>query len=415
MRVGGCSRNCVLTRGSAPRPRTLHPIPPLSTLPGRDRRVYDQRPETPSFRPHGRCTPKDMAAAKGPPMRLLLRLQQTLSSWMPTPNEREDSIRRNRSLLTLWKHCANEHNWESWSTLAQEWGDRFHSWALSHAETINLDSPLCFSALTGGWEDFLTNTCRISAAWGMNAFSSPTPTVLPPTPLPLESALSHRIFFRTDDITSPNFDRMNSLLTNECFFICVHNRLRSPDWSGWLQRCEDFDRGFCFLSANRLKTRTYCSSDRGTEQWSWAPGVWEFWLIRGGVRPLCTGINTRLFDGAISSFINHDRRWDHDAQCKPLSDFIPAEDGQTSVREDRQVDAPQNPRESRWLKLREFWATWDSESELRKRCFETSPIDWQGIVASCKRMAVCLLTCPDSRLRRPDCTIGKTPSRSGRE
>ena len=26
MRVGGCSRNCVLTRGSAPRPRTLHPI-----------------------------------------------------------------------------------------------------------------------------------------------------------------------------------------------------------------------------------------------------------------------------------------------------------------------------------------------------------------------------------------------------
>ena len=26
LRVGGCSRNCVLTRGSAPHPRTLHPI-----------------------------------------------------------------------------------------------------------------------------------------------------------------------------------------------------------------------------------------------------------------------------------------------------------------------------------------------------------------------------------------------------
>ena len=25
LRVGGCSRNCVLTRGSAPRPRALHP------------------------------------------------------------------------------------------------------------------------------------------------------------------------------------------------------------------------------------------------------------------------------------------------------------------------------------------------------------------------------------------------------
>ena len=26
LRLGGCSKNCVLTRGSAPRPRTLHPI-----------------------------------------------------------------------------------------------------------------------------------------------------------------------------------------------------------------------------------------------------------------------------------------------------------------------------------------------------------------------------------------------------
>ena len=225
---------------SLPPPKPV--LPPLSTLPGCDRVVYDQRPEAPSFRPHGRSTPKGMAETRGPSTRprvLLSRLQQTLSSWKATPNEREDSIRRNRSLLRLWKHSDNEQNWKSWSTLPQEWGDTFHSWALSHAETIHLDSPLSFSALTSGWEDFLTNTCRISAAWGMNAFSSPTPTVLPPTPLPLESALSHRFFFRTDDITSPNFNRLNSLSTKQCFFICLHNRLRSPDWSGWLQGCED--------------------------------------------------------------------------------------------------------------------------------------------------------------------------------
>ena len=33
LRVGGCSRNCVLTRGSAPRPRTLHPMGPNVTPP----------------------------------------------------------------------------------------------------------------------------------------------------------------------------------------------------------------------------------------------------------------------------------------------------------------------------------------------------------------------------------------------
>ena len=27
------------------------------------------------------------------------------------------------------------------------------------------------------------------------------------------------------------------------------------------------------------------------------------------------------------------------------------------------------------------WATWDSESELRKRCFEANPINLQGAVA----------------------------------
>ena len=193
---------------------------------------------------------------------------------------------------------------------------------------------------------------------------------------------------------------MNTLLTKECFFICLHNRLRSPDWSGWLQKCEDFDRGFCFFSANRLKTRTYCSNNRGKEQWSWTPGVWEFWLIRGGTRPLSTGINTQFFDDAVSSFINHVGQWDHDAQCTPLSDFDPAEADSASVPMAPAAESPTNPRESRWRKLREFSATWDSESELRKRCFEANPIDWQGIVASCKRMAVCLITCPDSRLRR---------------
>ena len=134
------------------------------------------------------------------------------------------------------------------------------------------------------------------------------------------------------------------------------------------------------------------------------------------MRPLGTGINTRIFDEAISSFINHVRRWDHNAQCTPLSDFSTAEGDPASVLEDRQTDVPQNPKESRWLKLRDFWATWDSESELRKRCFETSPIDWQGIVASCTMQTHGSLPSRVPGLTAmEDCTIGKTPSRSGPE
>ena len=64
------------------------------------------------------------------------------------------------------------------------------------------------------------------------------------------------------------------------------------------------ERGFCFASANRLKVRTYCSHDNGKEQWSWVAGVWDFWLVRGGKQALPVGLDHRLFDESLASFIN---------------------------------------------------------------------------------------------------------------
>ena len=124
-------------------------------------------------------------------------------------------------------------------------------------------------------------------------------------------------------IRNPDFGARKALLARDTFFVFLHNRPLSPDWSGWLQHCEDIDRGMCFMSSDRIKVRTCCSSTMGKEQWAWEPGVWEFWLVRGGNLPLTDGLDSRQLDESISSFINHVRRWDKQAHCSPLSDPSP--------------------------------------------------------------------------------------------
>ena len=101
------------------------------------------------------------------------RMLGALGEWFQAGSGHEDLVRRNRSLLKLWKKCAVECAWDSWSTLPQDWKERFLSWGNRHISDINHTNLLCFSALTGGWEDFISNTCCVTAAWGLNAFSAP--------------------------------------------------------------------------------------------------------------------------------------------------------------------------------------------------------------------------------------------------
>ena len=153
------------------------------------------------------------------------RMLGVLGKWFLASNGHEDLVRRNRSLLKLWKKCAVECNWDSWLTLRQDWKEQFLYWGNKHISDINHTNHLCFSALTRGWEDFTSNTCCVIATWGLNAFSAlATMVLLAPTPLSKVSAISHRIFFRTDEIAQPEFCRMNELLLSECFFLCTHNR-----------------------------------------------------------------------------------------------------------------------------------------------------------------------------------------------
>ena len=100
------------------------------------------------------------------------------------------------------------------------------------------------------------------------------------------------------------------------------------------------------------------------------------------------GLDPSLFDESVTSFIKHVKKWDPDATSTPLSEFA------------RSGTSDGASRESRWKELREFGGKWDVECEIRKRCFSASPIDWQGILVSCRRMAVCLRSCPDTRLKR---------------
>ena len=118
-----------------------------------------------------------------------------------------DFIRRNRTLLRAWKHCAALFNWTSWESLSPAWENTLLSWSTEHAQScINPEDPLAFAAMTGGFEDFLCNTCDISAAWGLNALNLPSTSLWPATVnLPLPFTKKHRIYFRTRAIPEPHF------------------------------------------------------------------------------------------------------------------------------------------------------------------------------------------------------------------
>ena len=131
---------------------------------------------------------------------LLQSAERMLADWGQKGVNYEENVRRNRSLLKLWKQCAVEQGWMSWSTLPPNWQLKFLGRGASHIAAIDDTHRLCMSALTGGLEDFPMSTCKITALWGMNAFSAPTMTILPPSPLTSGSATSHRIFCRTFDI-----------------------------------------------------------------------------------------------------------------------------------------------------------------------------------------------------------------------
>ena len=199
----------------------------------------------------------------------------------------------------------------------------------------------------------------------------------------------HRIFFRIGAIPDPDFQHLTSLLlSRDTFFVILHNKDDSREWSSWLQGCEDSDNAFCFATADRVKTRIYAASSTGREQWTWSHGTWQYWLVRGQAQCFTEGLDCKAFDQAVHTMTAHTQRWDRAAQHFSMaSRFASPEDGQ-------------HDRQTHWTRLRDFWINWDKEALLRKHLFEQHPTDWHGIARSCTRMASLLAQCPDTRLRR---------------
>ena len=185
-----------------PPPPTHPPHPEIPSEPAADSHKFSGQQASSRLKRHAcpmlhrkRCVPAPTECR-----RLFIGSLQLLAL---TPSTcKPDVIRRNRTLLRAWKHCAALFTWTSWESLPPSWENTLLSWSTEHAQScINPEDPLAFAAMTGGFEDFLCNTCGISAAWGLNALNSPSTSLWPATVnLPLPFTQRHRIFFRTGAI-----------------------------------------------------------------------------------------------------------------------------------------------------------------------------------------------------------------------
>ena len=60
------------------------------------------------------------------------RMPGALGEWFLAGSGHGDPVRRNSSLLNMLRKCAGECAWDSWSTLPQDWKERFLSWGNRH-------------------------------------------------------------------------------------------------------------------------------------------------------------------------------------------------------------------------------------------------------------------------------------------
>ena len=282
-----------------------------------------------------------------------------------------------------------------WSEILQTDVVQFCAHSMSLIQIMRSEVNLR-SRLTGGAEDFLRVTLGVKwmlfgTPWssGMPMYASNFSECLFFNGV-VDSALamshSAQNFFLRSDMAPFDFtSHIESRLTDETFRICIlHNRLNNRGWSGFLERCVVTGRAVQFGAQSKLKVRTFDATDTEQELWNWHHGVWEWWLLDGGIKEVGTRIDAKAFGIAAKGVIGSSGpgSW-----CGPL----PGLSG---------PDSPFPSRQEQPKLLDEFWAAWDEEAAIRARLLKSRAITWDLVAESLLRSNRLLRDCPNIRLHR---------------
>ena len=305
------------------------------------------------------------------------------------------ALSRNRSLRPLWDGFTATNGIREWAEVSATDIEQFCEFSIPLVEAMKAHLPLC-CRLTGGAEDFLRDVLGIRCMLFGTPWSSGLPEFASDIPECLyfdgifdsKYALSGptRTFFLRSDVAPFDFSaEIDKCLADSSFRMCVlHNRKANRGWNGQLERWAVSGRAVQFGAQTRLKVRCFDQTDTGQEKWLWLDGIWEWWLVDGGVGEVGSGIDAKAFGLATKGFIKSSGP---DSWCGPL----PGLSGPYSPFPSRQEMLDQ---------VNEFWAAWDAKADRRAKLLKSRCIPWDQVAESLLRSNRLLRDCPDVRLRR---------------
>ena len=89
------------------------------------------------------------------------------------------------------------------------------------------------------------------------------------------------------------------VLHNSDFYTSLQGREHTRNWSNMLQIHADQCTGHMLAHWNKLRCKRHSIAGVGNEKWAHLPGIWELWLLQGGLGDVAWDVNPSTLQSAL--------------------------------------------------------------------------------------------------------------------
>ena len=130
---------------------------------------------------------------------------------------------------------------------------------------------------------------------------------------------------------------------------------------------------------NKLRCKSYSTAGVGNEKWAHRPGIWELWLLQGGLADLAWDANPSSLQAALHNLTR---------RTTPYSGYY------LPPCHAKSIGSETHKHTARW------WRKWNAEVDTRNWLMRVKPVNWEAVVKSLYASNMLLLSTPHRKLQR---------------
>ena len=280
-------------------------------------------------------------------------------------------------------------------------GHAFYTQVAKWSTSVHNTGGWAGTDLSHGMKSLITEVLGAQCTIGGTPLATPTPQYTAITPMchvfgallllnqgPTPDFSFRRVFVHTQLTTIepkhiPLFlsDATQAVvvLHNRDFYTSVRGREHTKSWSNMLQIHADQGTGHMLAHWNKLGCKRYSTAGVGNEKWAHRPGIWELWLLQGGLADVAWDVNPSSLQSALHNLTR---------RTTPYSGYdLPPCHARSTASETHKHTA-------RW------WRKWNAEVDTRNWLMRVKPINWEAVVKSLYASNMLLLSTRDRKIQR---------------